>query len=717
MNYIDDLRKKKEEIIENERKNSFYASLRKIKRWSEDEFTLWKTTDELEKVYKLVKTDIERAKVNELKDIIDKKLSVRRPVAAVIKFDIDSSVKMEVSGVAIATKLAQNLSATYQLVERSQIGKAMKELRFQSTDLVSGNVRKVGKFLGAEFMITGSVVQIGREITIAAKIFNIENGATKQTAEVTTDNINDLNSMFMEIARVLNMTHAEKKKFMDEKFNYPKNLENGKYAFGRKDYRNAVKWYKKALYSKRTPEVEGLLDKAEIELEKILELERLQKEFDDSVNSGKEFMKNKMFDKAEIAFNKALKVKGYEQSKDIIKLANSAKIEKELAIKKANALSLFYKLQKEIDESEYYKIGCVTELNLNQAVKWYNSIPAKVAKLRNSQSQYLSDEINDKLNELEKDIKGLHKSELNRILKERKDKFDNSIKRADQLMDLEKWDDAEKEFKLALKIIGFEDSDIAKQGIISASNGAEIARRRKLAETKYLKLESNIKNKNFILGNIADNDIDKAIQWFDSSISKLNSFSKENKYLASSYKIKLQELSKKLLTIKESEIARIAKERKTKYDELIKNGQQFLKEEKWEKAKSSFSSALLVKTYEQDAIAKDGLKSALGGAELAIKIKIAEDEFAEIQKNILSNSFMSKIEEEKLNEALVWYDLKIKELKDLLVKQNKYLTVITKTNINKLIEKINSVKTSEIARIAKERKDEYDELIKSGQQF
>ncbi len=136
-----------------------------------------------------------------------------RSYATVLDFQVNKSVKSGFEGSDIAVILEEPLSYYYKLVDRLQISKAMTELKFQNSDMVDHNkIKKLGKLVGAEVIITGSVVQFGNNITITTKCINVETGEIKQTAKVSTTNISEIPNLAEIIVRRLHMTDAEKEK-------------------------------------------------------------------------------------------------------------------------------------------------------------------------------------------------------------------------------------------------------------------------------------------------------------------------------------------------------------------------------------------------------------------------------------------------------------------------------------------------------------------------
>ena len=243
--------------------------------------------------------------------------SPKRPYAAVVDFTVEKSVKAEITGSAVAVKLEQVLGGNYRLVTRSQVSKSMQELKFQASDLTDkNNAKTLGKMIGADYIITGSVVQIGNMMTIAAQCINIETGEIVQTAEASTADVNQINYLFKEIALILVMNDAEKKTYQDDKVNYPKHFDDGKKAFERQEYSEAVSCLKRAIAAKRTPEAESLLKQAEERNNMKLDIQQKKTEYEQAMSDGRQSLKNNDWINAERAFKKALTVPGYGGDKD-----------------------------------------------------------------------------------------------------------------------------------------------------------------------------------------------------------------------------------------------------------------------------------------------------------------------------------------------------------------------------------------------------------------
>jgi serine/threonine protein kinase/formylglycine-generating enzyme required for sulfatase activity len=168
--------------------------------------------------YTLCSSEEDNKKVAAVEKKVYEALSKRRPWVAVVDFTVDKSVEPKVSGNAIAVKLEQELAGKFRLLTRSQVKKAMNELRFQTSDLIDRkNAKKFGKLVGAELLLTGSVIQLGQEITIATQCFDVETGIILQTAEVSMFNPGEINAKLFDLAAILTLDKASKQNHLNKK--------------------------------------------------------------------------------------------------------------------------------------------------------------------------------------------------------------------------------------------------------------------------------------------------------------------------------------------------------------------------------------------------------------------------------------------------------------------------------------------------------------------
>lgn len=78
-------------------------------------------------------------------------------------------------GEELITSLFQ--SKRVKIVERSQLEKALEELKFNATDLVDPDAaQQLGKVVGAEAIVTGTLSDIGRLIKLNSRIIKVETG-------------------------------------------------------------------------------------------------------------------------------------------------------------------------------------------------------------------------------------------------------------------------------------------------------------------------------------------------------------------------------------------------------------------------------------------------------------------------------------------------------------------------------------------------------------
>ncbi len=329
---------------ESARKRKLHNCLRNAARLKNRENGVKEAEILVNKAYELCNTDIERAKVSVVEKKVQEALMKMRPWAAVADFTLDRSVEAKLTGSAVAVKLEQTLGRKYRLLTRNQVKKALRELQLQSSDLADkSKAKQFGKLVGAEYLISGSVIQLGREITVACQIFNIETGAIRQTAEVSTSNVNDFNYMIRDAAKILDMSNAEKRKYMNEKFNYPKHLKAGKAAFAASDYENAVRYFKRALNAKRTSEAENMLKLAAAKIKTQRVYNERKTKCEQTINKGNKLLQKQKWKEAEAEFRKAQKIPGYEDDTRAYNGIKNARNGAELVRKKPEAERVYNK--------------------------------------------------------------------------------------------------------------------------------------------------------------------------------------------------------------------------------------------------------------------------------------------------------------------------------------------------------------------------------------
>jgi len=238
----------KDKDTEPERLRKLDYSLRQAARWSRDENRVRKAAALIDQAYALCANDKERKRVALVEKVVYKALAKRRPWVAVVDFTVDDSVESKVSGKAIAIKLEQALNGKFRLLTRSQVKKALHELRFQTSDLIDHkNAKKFGKLVGAELLLTGSIIQLGPEITIATQYFDVETGIILQTAEVSMFNPGEMNAKLFDLAAILTLDKNGKDNHLKNKIDVL-NKRRIKYELARSEGERVFKAAQK-LYS------------------------------------------------------------------------------------------------------------------------------------------------------------------------------------------------------------------------------------------------------------------------------------------------------------------------------------------------------------------------------------------------------------------------------------------------------------------------------------
>jgi TolB-like protein len=119
-----------------------------------------------------------------------------RPTVAIL--DFESVGSEEHLGKAVSEIMRTELIGTrqFRVVERSQINKALSEQQFQKSGVINENTAvEIGKLLGADLIIIGSVVKIGTSYTINSRMLDIKTGEATLGKNVTGNDLNLLTNM------------------------------------------------------------------------------------------------------------------------------------------------------------------------------------------------------------------------------------------------------------------------------------------------------------------------------------------------------------------------------------------------------------------------------------------------------------------------------------------------------------------------------------------
>jgi TolB-like protein len=119
-----------------------------------------------------------------------------KPTIAVL--DFESVGSEEHLGKAVSEIMRTELIGTrkFRVVERSQINQALSEQKLQKSGIVDEkSAVEIGKLLGADLIIIGSVVKIGTAYTINSRMIDVKTGEATLGKNVTGNDLNLLTNL------------------------------------------------------------------------------------------------------------------------------------------------------------------------------------------------------------------------------------------------------------------------------------------------------------------------------------------------------------------------------------------------------------------------------------------------------------------------------------------------------------------------------------------
>ncbi len=127
----------------------------------------------------------------------------------------------------LSQRLASELISlnVYQLYERSTVDQVLREQKFQHSGCVDAACAiEIGKLVGVEHMVIGTVSKIGNTYSVDSRMIDVESGASLITAEYSTQNsIDDVTTQGMELIsyQLCNMDapKAPKPSFFERMYN------------------------------------------------------------------------------------------------------------------------------------------------------------------------------------------------------------------------------------------------------------------------------------------------------------------------------------------------------------------------------------------------------------------------------------------------------------------------------------------------------------------
>ena len=107
---------------------------------------------------------------------------IAQETIAVVDFDGKGVSVIEAS--ALTDRFASELFnlGVYRLIERERVGEILEEQGFQQSGCTTAECAvEVGKMLGTELIITGSISKVGNVFSVSARIVNVETGEIETT--------------------------------------------------------------------------------------------------------------------------------------------------------------------------------------------------------------------------------------------------------------------------------------------------------------------------------------------------------------------------------------------------------------------------------------------------------------------------------------------------------------------------------------------------------
>ncbi len=118
-------------------------------------------------------------------------LSFTQEKARVAVLDFEGVEDALVISNAVRSELVK--SDKYQIISRSDIAKIIQEQQFQLSGMVDEETSvELGRILGAQHLVTGSVTKVGISYFLNVKMVNIESGEISASESVKAMSINSL---------------------------------------------------------------------------------------------------------------------------------------------------------------------------------------------------------------------------------------------------------------------------------------------------------------------------------------------------------------------------------------------------------------------------------------------------------------------------------------------------------------------------------------------
>ena len=122
----------------------------------------------------------------------------------------------------------------YEIVERRQLNKVLKQLKLSSSGLLDPkSMKEVGKILNVDSIVTGSLTDLGNDIDVNARIISVESAKIIAVASTTIPKVGSVATLMgQNNVKVANSSSSNSSSTVSQT---PKKSTKGKYIFENKD--------------------------------------------------------------------------------------------------------------------------------------------------------------------------------------------------------------------------------------------------------------------------------------------------------------------------------------------------------------------------------------------------------------------------------------------------------------------------------------------------
>jgi tetratricopeptide (TPR) repeat protein len=141
-------------------------------------------------------------------------LQKRRDRVGIADFEVRGDLGVPGIGRAVAEEMLPALKGRFDVVERSQVGRVLEELKLEAGDLLDQPTgrREVGRLAGVKYVVVGSLTPLCG-ITAQARLIEVRSGIIIQTARISAANAEGLIARMPLLGQMLLMTDDQKLAF------------------------------------------------------------------------------------------------------------------------------------------------------------------------------------------------------------------------------------------------------------------------------------------------------------------------------------------------------------------------------------------------------------------------------------------------------------------------------------------------------------------------